>query len=440
MAQFNLDIERYYSQEKELGYELKAIALINYPIYCIHSIILDSTPDPLEKLDKAICKCILMNKSISEVQIAKILCVNSATIKLRLGQLQHEQLIRKNNEIFEVTREGIDIIIQGKGQRQQRISYDFYVDGIDFTPLKKELYGNRYKSSFDGEHDYNYYTNKQGKEFIFRPFRPNIVHEPISKDKIIQSIISKPTEKRTEYAIPVGLAEIENIDFTKMTIPVLVSILTKEEQVIRKIIDGFSVFGENENIIEIRDKLVDRIEGLGLRIDLFNVNDKGKAVFSSNWNEIDLKRQENKLQILAMEDVKQVLEENYDLIGIENENIFLNEFEIKINITEGLLKKAKNKKKTLIKNLIRGRDYINCHGKNGVWLVFISFTTDCAYIHNLVHLSVYLEKARIENYHLDKKIKDILDFSDFRRLLINLDEYELLESIDIKKNMYTIGS
>ena len=61
MALFNLDIERYYQTKSEEGIELKSIAYLQYPIYCIHATIMDSTPDPLEKLDKAIIKCILLN-------------------------------------------------------------------------------------------------------------------------------------------------------------------------------------------------------------------------------------------------------------------------------------------------------------------------------------------------------------------------------------------
>ncbi len=438
MAHYNLDIERYYLQEKELGYELKAIAVINYPIYCIHSIILDSTPDPLKKLDKAIFKCILMKKNIKDDQIAKILCVNRAAVKLRLGRLEQEGLLKKKNTIYEPIEDAEEIIVNGKSRRQQRLSYDFYIDGIDFQPLKRELYGNRYKSSFDGEHDYFYYTNKLGKEVIIRPFRPNIVHEPLSKDRIIETIFSVSAENRNEYAIPIGLQEIDNVDFTKMTIPVLVSLLAKEDQLKRRIIDGFSILGENQNISEICDKLIEKIEKIELRIDVINKNDKRKAVFTSNWNEVDIKNQENRLQFLSLEDVRMALEENYEFTGMQIENLFLNKHEIKLNVTKALLEKAKSKKKMLIKNLKRGRDYINCYGKHGIWLVFVSFTTDCAFIHNLLRISEILEKAQTENNPLDKKIKEIIDFPDYRKSLLTLDEYELLEIIDIKKYMYTI--
>ena len=72
MALFSLDIERYYQAQIEEGCELKSIAYIQYPIYCIHATILDSTPDPLEKLDKAIVKCVLVNGTISPLEYCTI--------------------------------------------------------------------------------------------------------------------------------------------------------------------------------------------------------------------------------------------------------------------------------------------------------------------------------------------------------------------------------
>ena len=87
MALFNLDIERYYQTKSEEGIELKSIAYLQYPIYCIHATIMDSTPDPLEKLDKAIIRCILFDDQMSSLDIAQFLSVQRRGIQFRIEQM-----------------------------------------------------------------------------------------------------------------------------------------------------------------------------------------------------------------------------------------------------------------------------------------------------------------------------------------------------------------
>ena len=54
MSNFSIDIEKYYEELSTMSRQLKGVFCIQYPIYCIHSEISDSTPDPLDNLDKVI--------------------------------------------------------------------------------------------------------------------------------------------------------------------------------------------------------------------------------------------------------------------------------------------------------------------------------------------------------------------------------------------------
>ena len=72
-----------------------------------------------------------------------------------------------------------------------------------------------------------------------KPFKPNIVHEPLIKEKVIGNINSISEKERSLYAIPLGLEEIESIDFTKMSMPILVGLMMKDGKPYRKLIDGF---------------------------------------------------------------------------------------------------------------------------------------------------------------------------------------------------------
>ena len=111
MALFNIDIERYYKKQADDGFELKSIAYIQYPIYCIHGTILDSTPDPLEKIDKTIIKTLLIKKDISILEIAQLLSVHKKVIELRINKMKNEEI--KGNKTFTITEQGSAVMIEG---------------------------------------------------------------------------------------------------------------------------------------------------------------------------------------------------------------------------------------------------------------------------------------------------------------------------------------
>ena len=97
------------------------------------------------------------------LNIAQLLSVQKKTVELRLLAMHNEGLIEGRIKMLSVTEECIEIIIEGKQKRLQKRSYDFYLDGIDFAPLKQELYSLKYIKSYYNENEYTYYTNKKGE-------------------------------------------------------------------------------------------------------------------------------------------------------------------------------------------------------------------------------------------------------------------------------------
>ena len=96
MNQFSIDIEKYYQELSLIGRQLKGMFCIQYPILCIHSVIADSTPDPLDNLDKVIVDFIKVKADFSSFQIGSIIGTSKALIELRIDDLINDGLLLKD--------------------------------------------------------------------------------------------------------------------------------------------------------------------------------------------------------------------------------------------------------------------------------------------------------------------------------------------------------
>ncbi len=436
MGSFSLDIERYYQSKKEEGIELKSIAYLQYPIYCIHATILDSTPDPLEKLDKAIINCILLNNEMSSLDIAQFLSVQKRGVELRIEQMKTERLIEGENSL-NVTELGRDILIFSKEKRLQKRQHNFYLDGIDFKPLSSELYSAKYLKSFFNENEFTYYTNSRGDTKSYKPFKPNIVHEPLIKEKVFENIFNIPENKRETWAIPLGLEEIETIDFTKMSIPVLVGLLKKGDKLFRELLDPLAVTGDSSRISTIESKIYDKIQKLELRINTWKYNENEKFAFASNWIEIDKEKEGERLQFVTNEDLKKALKEIYFIESLSDVNIINTDFEIGLNVTEELIYNIKSNRREFLGNLLRTRDaFIDFSTSQGIWVVFIKFKTECKFVKALMEIFHVLKVSKAKGLKKDDVIQKLLEYDNYRKALVLLEEFELLEKIDINQHMH----
>jgi hypothetical protein len=440
MSQFSLDIERYIKAQMDLGFQLKGIVCLQYPIYCLHTSILVNTPDPLDNLDKAIMKCILLKEKITKSEITKLLGISSILVDLRINKMEEEGLL-KRGKTLSITEEGENIVLNGLGKRQHLQSYDFFIDGIDFQPLPNKFYDLKYRSSFYSEESYTFYTDHDGQTQISRPFNPSVVHEPIEKDKVIRHIFYINQDDRIGFQIPEGLEEVKSIDFTKMTFPLLVALLSKDGKSYRKLIDGFSPKGEQDFLVLFEAKVSDRLKNLEIRLETFedkNTGDK-RFLFVSNWNEIDNPRDEDRLFFVSKEDLKFALCELYKLNSIDGDDILNNETEIGITLSDKQFTLDSIHKVSLLKHLIRGRDYKFGRFFNyGIWIYLITFKTNSPFVKSLVETYEFIKEAK------SRKLlsKDIFEWiqkqENWRYALVLLEEYDLLESLDIEHNMITV--
>lgn len=441
MSVFCLDIERYYQAQRKNGFDLKAIVCIQYPIYCIHADILVTTPDPLEKLDKAILNCILFKEGITSLEISQILSLQKNVVDFRIDQLKGEKLLNDSNSLT-ISEYGIEVIIDGTEKRLHSMSYDFYLDGIDFQPLPERFYDLKYRSAFFSENDVTYYTDSRGNTQTTKQFHPNVVHEPIEKDKVIRHIFYVSPDERIKCNIPEGLEEIKNIDFTKMTFPLLVALLLKDGKPHRKVLDGFSVKGENDFLVHFEAKISERLKNLELRLDTFedSSSEEKRCKFLSNWGEIDLERSVDGIFMVSKEDLKIAFKNIYKLNVSGSDNLLVNEFEIGINVTEELLSNMNTGRNDLIRHLTRGRDYkFGSPFNTGIWIYFVTFKTDSLFVKDLIEIYQFLREAKDMKLLLKSIFERIEKYHEFRKTLVILEEYEILESYDINKYMKVIG-
>lgn len=431
MFRINLDIERHATTLLDNGYgDLRAIAFLQYPIYCIHATILDSTPDELEKLDKAILDLVKENL-IEPMSIATILGVSKSLIENRLKKMQNEGFIKHENPLS-ITNAGILFLSEGSEKRYIRRDLDIYLDGTTNKPLSKDLAW-YYNSNFLSEDYYNIITKGNGDSYIERPFAPDLVHEPIVVDSIIEGIESLNENERAFCGIPLGLEKIESMSYTLLTLPLLIS-LADNEKPIKQITNAHNLSGDNNPILEIKKILEPAVQGILIQL---RPNRNEGPIIHTNWFEVD----NNDFGLgrifhFPEEDFISLLESEYDLKYIEDKHIKCQKNELTVYITKTILNSAIDKKR-IIRNIIRGRDYISRNPlQNGVWKLFISFKTKDELVKEMCEIySTFTSFSYSPPLDLLLKMKEDIK-GNFRRILVDLEMHQILEKIDMQTFMY----
>ncbi len=438
MAIFNLDIERYILAQKENGRELRGIASIQYPLYCLHTEIVDISADPLDSLDTSIAR-LFDNVTTNQIAISNILSVPSSGVKARIRHFEECEYLNKNKT--GLSEYGYNTLITCEEKKIKRKSHDLYIDGISFNPMTEIFYSRKYKQVMIEEMVFTSYTNDQGIVKTYSAFSPSIVHTPFDQEKAFEKIINTTVEDRKNLHIPIGLQSIEKISFVKMTFPILIGLFEKEGKAYKEIIDGFKSLGESEHLETIKKSISTRVDNIEMRLEIekdFHTKELYGA-FSSNWNEIDVINEEHKLFWMSKEDLKLAFEKYYSINDIPIESIINSKNEIGIKITQSILKNSMNKRDIIIK-LKRGRDYqmTNKFLNRGVWIPFFSFCPADDYSKKLLEVLDFIEKAKSLSFIIDQYIQNFHQIEEYREMLIFLEEYELLEKIDVKVNMTQI--
>lgn len=436
MAIFSLDIERLIKRYQEEGKDLKAIASIQYPIYTLHCEILDSSPGPLDNLDKSIAK-LIDEITFDESEIGTILGVPLSGVKTRLEYFNTYEYLEHDGK--SLSQFGKNELFHSTEKKLKRKSFDFLIDGVTLNPLPNDFYSKLYKHVIIEEFEYSYHTREDGSTFSTYDFAPSVVHTAMDVDIIQKKLKAINPSDRKNFHIPVGLESIESLSFEKCTFPLLVAIYDHEDGYGKELLDGFKLDGVSEHLKVFDETLRDRIEKLELRLVIKTekqTNEFRDFDFHTNWNEIDIETEEKKLFWISKEDLLTAFEEYYKLKNLSLDNIISDSKEIGLNVTKELLKNAEQRR-LIINNVKRGRDYEMTmkFKRTGVWVTFFSFKTQDEFVQDCLEIIEILDKvkrAKLEPSDVHDKLKE---YESYRNILIFLEEFEILESIDIDCHM-----
>lgn len=454
MSNFSIDIEKYYEELSALGRQLKGVFCIQYPIYCIHSEISDSTPDPLDNLDKVIVDFLKVKADFSSFQIGSIIGTSKALVELRLDKLVSDGLLRKEDNKYFLTEEGVPVFETKTQLRLHKQSYDFYVDGITLKPLSKSFY-NYYKSKLISEHHSFYKTNTKTRErYVVKPFAPDMVHTPPEKKQISDLIFAIDTEQREDFGIPNGLQSIDEISFTKMSFQILVSVSKSKDGLVKELIDGHAIYslGEEHTYYETLRKnvkifeptLKERIQNLEFKLTIpsqkKDSSEKPTPILTTNLPEIDrYKESNNKCFNFSSEDLLKFLESMYGLKHIDQDSLIYEDDAVEINIRKKTLEESPNRQK-LVSDLIRKRDYriFNNSLERNVFLFYLYYSTDDTTIKELIEFIELIKQY--QKFSFADFIKSHSEYNEkIRPYLILAGEYDLLEKYDIEKHMQKVN-
>lgn len=454
MSNFSIDIEKYYEELSVMDRQLRGIFCIQYPIYCIHSEISDSTPDPLDNLDKVIVDFIKVKSDFSPFQIGSIIGTSKTLVELRLDKLVSDGLLNKEDKKHTLTEEGI-LVFDTKAQlRLHKQSYDFYIDGVTLKPLPKVFYS-YYKSKLISEHYSFYKTNPKTKErYVVKPFAPDMVHTPPEKNQISDLVFAVDVEQREDFGIPNGLQSIDEISFTKMSFQILVSVSKSKKGLIKELIDGHAIYSLGEeltyyetlrkNVSIFESTLKERIQNLEFKlIASFQKKDsseKTPPTLTTNLPEIDrYKDSSNKCYNFSKEDLLVFIEGMYGLKHIDQDSLIYEEDSVEINIRKKTLEESPNRQK-LVSDLIRQRDYriFNNSLERNVFLFYLYYSTDDNVIKELIKFIELIKKY--QEFSFSDFLKGNSEYKEkIRPYLILAGEYDLLEKYDIEKHMINVN-
>lgn len=439
MADYRLDISRFIDLEAKSNNKLKAIVSIQYPVYYIYSEVVDTKPHILYGLDKVVIDSSkTLNSFDDDNNISKLLSLPFSVIKSRKDYMYDKDYLDKNDTL---TALGENYLSKDKEKMEHHVSQDFLIDGISLKPLPREFYGFKYKEEFIFESDYIHFTNKRGETISNRPFSPDLTHQPIQKDIIENNLMDIEVNERSDYNVPLGLKSLSSFTYSVCTIPVFIGLFENNGKLKRKLINGFDSVGKNDHLKTFIPNLEERIKNLELRLDQRNLRDgTTKFNFESNWREIDLERDEDRLFLFSKEDLKGFFCNQYHIENLELTDVHREPNSIGLKVTKEVFQKA-NFKRKLLENVKRGTDYyLRNKITSGVWIIFFDFITGDDFIKDAVELSRLVDDLVKKSLPESKILDKIVTYKNYRQILVALEENRLLEEIDIMNHMLNLSN
>lgn len=452
MGLFNIDIEKYYAEEASNNALVLGIFCIQYPMYCIHARISDTTIDPLDSMDRLIMQLISRKPDVKPLQIAAIVGGSKSLIEYRIETLVVDGLIEHKSTSYFITDLGSALLNNSDSVRKHQRIYDFYLDGLTLQPLPACFY-KYYRHKFISENDSYFRTNKLGEELLIRPFGPDLVHTPPNKEFITNNILSFENSLREDFEIPVGLEGIEDISFTKLSLQLLVSVTKNQTGLTKKLLDPFAVYSNSDpqpylqclqnNVKIFEEQLRDKISNLEFKLVVPNTKsdelERRQPRLSSNWSEINSDKyvsSGNKCYSFAQDDILEAIKNIYDLEHLSSECLISTDDDLQIKVSKNILLQSSNKGK-LVSALIRKRDYKFGNVDHNVFLLFIHYQTDDPYVLEAIRFRELIDTARTSVEFGERWLYSYQsEFTvSIRELLISTGELDILERIDINKHM-----
>ncbi|MGN7863506.1 hypothetical protein [Chryseobacterium sp. 22458] len=454
MIPLKIDYEKLYQELENQGKKLTGLFELQYPIYCVHATIADITPDPLDYLDVFIIDIIRTNNKLSTGTIGSFLGVSKIIIEMRINILKGESLVEENESGLQVSDLGYNVFVKKVAERIHIISYDFYIDGITHEPLNKQFY-RAYRSKFISENDKVLRTNKFGESFIECDMKPDLVHTPFNKERIIEKLKNISMDARDEFAIPIGFKDITDISYTKLSFQILVAASIAENGVVKEVIDGFAnqsyIVGRSyyddvrQYITNFEDNIKSKVQNLVFKVHErnlgYNAEQKVDYILSSNWREIDrYPNHEGDIFQFDFEGIKHILSKKLKTVLDTEEDIEFSKGIIEFQISKKTLQKSTDRK-SIISNLLRGRDYLfDLMFKNfNVQLLYIYYSPADEIVEKILEISSIIKATSFDDISEKRLLERCSECPlSLRQILILGGHNDILEKFDMEKNMILI--
>lgn len=422
MIHFFLNIEKFYEAELENGFEVQAVACIEYPIIHVIARTLETMEEEYDQLDKFIVQSANNHDGFSIQQYSELTGLGEGVFAYRAEELVKQEYISFEKGIVKPIAKGFDFLNDPFFEREIEKTRSFILDGVTHEPLRSYFYKDG-KENLISEDERDSWGNKL--------FNPAIIHNPPTKN-LAELILKIPIEERMLYSIPTHLKEIKDYDFVLMTYPLpIVLSKTKDGEINKKIIDGFTRIANAEDIAIWQKKLENEISKTEVIIEERNLEREGakskKIHFKSNWGNTRT-AVDGRIFNITKDKLKHFIQKLFGLETINENNIFQNDNEIKIKIDKAVFESEGADKTKILEACVRGRDYSRQYEGIGIWLVFLKVSIADNFIQELVDLHKLLEE--------ETSLVDLLshysnNYKVLRQNLIAIERLDELEELDI---------